>query len=614
MQLSGHIQPLGGAVSPAVVNEAITNLETVAAPGASVAPAPAAKRVAPEAAKPAAEAPRFIKLKHIREGNNPRTYFDPTEMAELVASVSEHGVAQAILVRPKDGGYEIIAGHRRYRAALEAHGEEYDMPVVVRECSDAEAEVLANVENTVRADMSPIEEAVSAASVVGRVKGDREEAARLLSWSRGKLDSRLALMNCADVVRTALNERKILLGHAELFASLAKDRQEKLLPAILEKKTSVAELKAVIEQASSKLESAIFDKSDCNGCAHNSTVQASMFEQSITDGSCTNSACYKQKTEDQLQSIAVSLKDEYPVIRIVRVGDNSTLVKLSADGKAGVGTEQAEACRSCANFGAAVSGLPQGMGKVFKDQCFDTVCNSQKVAARIQSEQQAAADAAAEAAAQAAAAAKGAPADGTAKAAPKAGAAPKAAPVVVTVNEGDRVKAYREKVWRAAMQKEIAASPDLSARYLLALCLNESARHISGSKLSNAMSKLTDQTKATDLGGIAAQVCAFDDSVADRLTALIAVSAIDNLEVSHLQRLAKYHKLDLTKHWKLDKEFLELLTKSEIGVIAKSVGLDKAIGDGFAKLANEKKDDLIKKLLGVKDFDYSATIPPVLMY
>lgn len=70
----------------------------------------------------------------------------------------------------------------------------------------------------------------------------------------------------------------------------------------------------------------------------------------------------------------------------------------------------------------------------------------------------------------------------------------------------------------------------------------------------------------------------------------------------------------LTKHWKLDKEFLELLTKSEIGVIAKSVGLDKAIGDGFAKLANEKKDDLIKKLLGVKDFDYSATIPPVLMY
>jgi PRTRC genetic system ParB family protein len=612
MQLSGHIQPLGTTVSPAIVNEALSSLEPAAAPAVIAAPTVSARAVAPEAVQPAAEAPRLIKLKNIREGKNPRTYYDPTEMAELVASVSEHGVAQAILVRPKDGGYQLIAGYRRYRAALAALGEDYEIPALVRVCTDAEAEVLANIENTIRADMSPTEEAVSAASVVGRVKGDRDEAARLLSWSRTKLDSRLALMNCADVVRTALNERKILLGHAELFASLAKDRQEKLLPAIMEKKTSVAELKGVIEQASSKLESAIFDKSDCNGCAHNSTVQASMFEQSITDGSCTNSACYKQKTEDQLQSVAVSLKDEYPVIRIVRVGDNSTLVKLSADGKAGVGTEQADACRSCANFGAAVSGLPQGMGKVFRDQCFDTVCNSQKVAARIQSEQQAAAQAAAEATAQAAAAVKDAPAEGTAKAAPKAGAAPKAAPI--TVNEGDRVKAYREKVWRAAMKKEIVASAELSSRYLLALCLNGSSRHVDGTALSKALLSLTDQNKASNLGGIAEQMCALDDTVADKLTKLLAVSAMDNLEVNHLQHLAKHHQLDLTKHWKLDKEFLDLLTKSEIGVIAKAVGLDKAIGEGYAKLGNEKKDDLIKKLLAVKDFDYSATIPSVLKY
>jgi PRTRC genetic system ParB family protein len=613
MQVSGHVQPIGAAVSPAIVNDALSTLETAA----PAAPVVAIKPAVPQAQQPAAaEAPRTIKLKDIREGNNPRTYFDPTEMAELVASVAEHGVAQAILVRPKNDGYEIIAGHRRYRAALQAHGDDYEIPALIRVCNDAEAEVLANIENTIRADMSPTEEAVSAASVVGRVKGDREEAARLLSWSRSKLDSRLALMNCADVVRTALNERTIMLGHAELFASLAKDRQEKLLPTILEKKTTVAELKAVIEQASSKLESAIFDKGDCNGCAHNSTLQASMFEQSITDGSCTNSACFKQKTEDKLTSIADSLKDEYPVIRIVRVGDNSTLVKLSADGKAGVGTEQADACRSCANFGAAVSGLPQGLGKVFKDQCFDTVCNSQKVAARIQAEQQAeiaAATEAAEVAAAAAAAANGETApDGNAKAAPKA-AAPKAK-VDVKVNEGERVKAYREKVWRAAMKKEIFASPELSRRYLLALCLNESSRHFSGTQLAKALGRIVDQSKPSDLGGLTQQVMSLDEGVFDQMTTLIAVSAMETLEVNHLQRLAKQHGLDLTKHWKLDKEFLDILTKSEIGVIAKSVGLDKAIGDGFNKLFNEKKDDLIKKLLGVKDFDYSATVPPVLKY
>lgn len=609
MQVSGHVPQ--GAISPAVVNETLSTLDTSATPAAT--PAIGKKPLADQPALQAAEALRTIKLKRIREGKNPRTYFDPTEMAELVASVREHGVAQAILVRPVGDDYEIIAGHRRYRASLEAHGEDYEIPAIVRSCTDAEAEVLANIENTIRADMSPVEEAVSASSVVGRVKGDREEAARLLSWSRSKLDSRLALMNCADVVRTALNERKIMLGHAELFASLAKDRQEKLLPAILEKKTSVADLKAVIEQASSKLESAIFDKTDCNGCAHNSTVQASMFEQSITDGSCTNSACYKQKTEDKLQSIAASLKDEYPVIRIVRVGDNSTLVKLTAEGNGGVGAEQAEACRSCANFGAAVNGLPQGLGKIFKDQCFDTSCNSQKVAARMNADKEAAVAEAAQAAAEAAAATKGTPADGTVKAAPKAGSAPKA-PVEVKVNEGDRVKAYREKVWRAAMKKEIVKSPDLSRRYLLALCLNDSSRHFSGMALSKALTKLASETKASDLGGITAQVCSLDEGVFDQMTTLVAVSAMDNLEVHHLQRLAKHHDLDLTKHWQLDKEFLDLLTKSEIGVIAKSVGLDKAIGEGFTKLFNEKKDEIIKKLLGVKDFDYSATIPPVLKY
>lgn len=604
MQVTGHVQ-LQGAMQPpaAVVEQAIQQFESQAVAVRPVVATPVA---------PAVPAPTTLKLKFIRPGKNPRTYFDPVEMAELTASVTEHGVAQAILVRPIGNGlYEIIAGERRYRAALAAHGDEYDMPVSIRECTDAEAEVLANIENTIRADMSAIEEAVSASKVVGRVKGDRDEAARQLSWSRGKLDSRLALMNCSDSVRTALNERKILLGHAELFASLAKDRQEKLLPAVIEKKTTVAEVKALIEQVAAKLEAAIFDKTECNGCQHNSSVQSTMFEQSITDGNCTNSTCFKAKTEAKLQETAESLKDEYPVIRIIRIGDNSTLTKLSADGATGVGAAQADECRSCSDFGAAVSGLPQGLGKVFKDQCFNTVCNSQKVAARIQSE------AAAKEAEAAAVAAASAPASSpnAGKANEKSEAKPAtAAEVKTSVNEGDRIKAYREKVWRAAMKKEIASNPDLSARYLLTLSLNSNGRNISSSALGKAFEKLAGQPKGMDIAAIATQVQALDDNGFARMTTLIAVSAMDDLDVRHLQGLAKHHELDLTKHWALDKEFLDLLTKSEIEFVAKSVGLGKAIGDGFKKLFSEKKDDLIKKLLSVENFNYSKTIPKVLKY
>ena len=405
MQVSGHIQ---GSVAPALqvidanLNKVSNTTKPIVKSGAA-APVRAAnvealpsgqltdsKESAMEVSdriEPPRGVPGFIKIKNLNRGNNPREYFDPKELADLTDSVREHGINQPILVRPiGDGLYEIIAGERRYRAALAAHGEEYDMPVLIRDCTDSEARILANIENTLRADMSATEEARSAAVIVGEVKGDRDEAARLLSWSRSKLDSRLALMNCSDSVRTMLNERKIKLGHAELFASLSKENQDKILPALLERSLSVPDLKALIEKAAAKLATAIFDKADCTACQHNSSVQRTMFETSVTDGSCTNSTCYKAKTDAALENTKESLKDEYPVIRIVRAGDNFAQVKLRADGPAGVGEAQAEACRSCANFGAAVSALPERLGAVFKDQCFNTACNQEKVAARIRSE------------------------------------------------------------------------------------------------------------------------------------------------------------------------------------------------------------------------------------
>ena len=85
--------------------------------------------------------------------------------------------------------------------------------------------------------------------------------------------------------------------------------------------------------------------------------------------------------------------------------------------------------------------------------------------------------------------------------------------------------------------------------------------------------------------------------------------------VSDLKYLhAKHIQLDLTKHWTMDVPFLKMFSKVEIQMIAKAVGLDKAIGNGFIKLFTEKKDDLIKKLLEVQNFDYSATIPAAIMY
>ena len=626
MQVSGHIQ---GSVAPALqvidanLNKVSNTTKPVVKSGAAAPVSAAYVEASPSAQstdskesamevsdriEPPRGVPGFIKIKNLNRGNNPREYFDPKELADLTDSVREHGINQPILVRPiRDGLYEIIAGERRYRAALAAHGEEYDMPVLIRDCTDSEARILANIENTLRADMSATEEARSAAVIVGEVKGDRDEAARLLSWSRSKLDSRLALMNCSDSVRTMLNERKIKLGHAELFASLSKENQDKILPALLERSLSVPDLKALIEKAAAKLATAIFDKADCTACQHNSSVQRTMFETSVTDGSCTNSTCYKTKTDAALENTKESLKDEYPVIRIVRAGDNFAQVKLRADGPAGVGEAQAEACRSCANFGAAVSALPERLGAVFKDQCFNTACNQEKVAARIRSETEAK-DALAKAASEA-----GGSKD-TPKGATEANAKNPPVEVKTSVNEGDKVKAYREEIWRKAMKKEVASSYDLSIQYLIALAVTGNIRHVSQTGMTKVFEKLLGENKASDLQKVADQAQQMSPDQMDNAMRMLAVSAMDGIPVDELTRLTKHIKLDITKHWKMDATFLNLFTKSEIQVIAKSVKLDKALGDGFNKLFAEKKDALIVALTSVKNFDYSAAIPPVLMY
>ncbi|MBO0019927.1 hypothetical protein JJD16_14765, partial [Listeria monocytogenes] len=89
--------------------------------------------------------------------------------------------------------------------------------------------------------------------------------------------------------------------------------------------------------------------------------------------------------------------------------------------------------------------------------------------------------------------------------------------------------------------------------------------------------------KGLDLFAVANQVQKIESDTLDTLTLMLAVSAMNDLPESELVRLAKHIKLDLTKHWKMNAEFLNLFTKSQIQLIAKQVGLDKAIGDSFAK-------------------------------
>src|ERR1700694_409267 len=124
-------------------------------------------------------------VSHIRLGKNPREFFDEAEMNELAESIRSYGVLQPILVRPAGdaGQYVIIAGERRYRAAKTVFGDDYEIPIVVKDFGDADAEAAAIIENVHRAQMSIDEEAKAAKRLLFRNKNDREGTARQLGWS-----------------------------------------------------------------------------------------------------------------------------------------------------------------------------------------------------------------------------------------------------------------------------------------------------------------------------------------------------------------------------------------------------------------------------------------------
>jgi ParB family transcriptional regulator, chromosome partitioning protein len=549
----------------------------------------------------------YIKLSAMVSGANPRRYFDPKAMEELIEGIkARNGIQQSILVRPFDDGlYQIIAGERRWRAGKIAMGEDYEAPAMIIEADDQEAAASALSENVHRQAMNPAEEAEAAARMLAEFANDRAETARRLGWTPNVLDRRLALMNATDEVRQALIERKIDLGHAELLAAADKSKQDKILAGLFAKTPmpSVSQLKAMLAEVAKPLETACFDKTLCLSCPQNSSLQASFFADSITAGNCTGPDCYNSKTEAVLEEKRLSMVDSWPRVEIMRPGTNYTVIKLKVEGSDGVGDEQEKACRQCKNFGAAISAVPGKEGRVYESYCFDTPCHTRMVARQLKASAKEAAQSAPSATASATpkAADKGKKA-GTGKATTKAAA---------TLSSG--VIEFRKKLWRKALAVEAVVTPERSLGLLLALAMHHKAGKInSGEAKDSTLATLGATLGSTFSDALEELAKASRETLAKAVLKLSAAAAKD-MEISDVVAALKQFNTDLSKHFRIDAEYLELLTKSEMQGIAEEVGLDKAYGDKFKSLFSEKKPDLIKKLLAVQGFEY-AVVPKQLHF
>lgn len=529
-----------------------------------------------------------VRISSIKPGKNPRRFFDPTELAELEASIRANGVLQPILIRPLAGGdnYEIVAGERRWRAAKAVFGDDGVIPVNIREMSDDEAEVAALVENTLRADMAPSDEAEAAHMLVLKFKGDRAEASAQLGWSMSKLLRRLALMEATSAVREALSNRRISLGHAELLAAAPKDKQDGVLEKVIASNVTVAVLKDQLSRISLDLAAAIFDKGECGACPHNSSLQASMFTESVASGNCTNPTCFSAKTEAKLVEIVAEHRDTVPRVELVRPGSVLETIPVVAKGRVGVGKEQMEACKGCGNYGLTVSALPGSEGRIETGLCFDAACNLEKVAAYLKT-----------LAPEAAADGKGAPAKGKPK--PVAKANQSAAP--------QRLKDYRVQVWKDALKAELGKDVFVAGTALLAIALSGNAHHISRSQIGI-------EVKGSTIGEFYAAMQKQSGSDVSRLIGLLPASAVQGLSEADVRRLLEAMDCNLAEHWVINAEFLDLLTKSEIEALAGEIGLKDALGESYKKVLSGKKSEIIAGLLKVSGFEYQGAVPSCMQY
>lgn len=143
----------------------------------------------------------------------PRKTFDEGALQELADSITVHGVLQPLLVRPLlSGGYQLIAGERRWRASRMAGLKE--VPVIIRELSDSEAMEIAIIENLQREDLNPIEEAEGLQALIDKCDYTQEQVAVSVGKSRPAIANALRLLKLPEEVRQMTKEGEISAGHA----------------------------------------------------------------------------------------------------------------------------------------------------------------------------------------------------------------------------------------------------------------------------------------------------------------------------------------------------------------------------------------------------------------
>ncbi len=179
----------------------------------------------------------------------PRRHFDDEALRELAQSIQQQGLLQPIVVRERpQGGFELIAGERRWRAAQQAGLSK--IPALVRRVSDKEASALALIENVQREDLSALEEAMGMARLRDEFELTQQQIADAVGKSRVAIANLLRLLNLGSVARGLLERGEIEMGHARALLGLEGLQQDQAARQAAEQHLSVRQTEALVKKIS----------------------------------------------------------------------------------------------------------------------------------------------------------------------------------------------------------------------------------------------------------------------------------------------------------------------------------------------------------------------------
>lgn len=200
------------------------------------------------------QTPVKLKIMEIEPNREqPRKIFDEAALGELADSIAKHGVIQPLLVRPiKDGGYQLVAGERRWRASRMAGLTE--VPVVIKELNDSETVELAMVENLQREDLNPLEEALGYKYMMEKLSITQDEAAQKVGKSRPAVANALRLLKLPAELQTMVENKQLSPGHARALLAFENEAQMlEVAKVIITKGLSVREIEKMAKNSKKEI-------------------------------------------------------------------------------------------------------------------------------------------------------------------------------------------------------------------------------------------------------------------------------------------------------------------------------------------------------------------------